>query len=70
MSRQVSPAANRPYGVLRVAGSGARHEPRSIGIGNPTRQRRRQRPARAGPMPDAALVDAIRELLAEQPLPR
>jgi putative transposase len=65
MSRQVSPSANRAYGVLRVTrvwtASRAtlyrhrrqRDEPRA-----------RRRPGPVGPLPDAALVEAIRALLA------
>ena len=67
MSRQVSPSANRPYGVLRVTrawGSSRatvyRHRRR-----DPPRPRRRRGPL--GPMPDEALVEAIRKLLTESP---
>ena len=68
MSRQVSPSAHRPYGVLRVT--------RVWGTSQATlyRHRRqcdeprpRRRPGPVGPMPDAALVEAIRELLAASP---
>jgi putative transposase len=67
MSRRVSPSANRSYGVQRVT--------RVWGTSRATlyRQRRgdqpgrRRRPGPAGPMLDAALVAAIRALLAASP---
>ena len=67
MSRHVSPSTNRSYGVLRVT--------RVWGTSRATlyRHRRRdqpslrRRPGPRGPMPDAALVEAIRELLADSP---
>jgi putative transposase len=67
MSRAVSPATNRPYGILRVA--------RAWGLSRATvyRHRRpdepcpRRRPGPVGPMPDGALVDEIRRLLADSP---
>ena len=67
MSREVSTSANRPYGVLRVT--------RVWGTSRATlyRHRRcdetgpRHRPGPSGPMPDEALVEAIRELLADSP---
>ena len=67
MSRKVSPSANRGYGVLRVA--------RVWGTSRATLYRHRQgdvagrgrRPGPFGPMPDEALVEAIRALLADSP---
>ena len=67
MSRQVSPSAHRPYGVLRVT--------RVWGTSRATLYRRRRwcepslrrRPGPRGPMPDVALVEAIRQLLADSP---
>jgi putative transposase len=67
MSRHVSPSTNRSYGVLQVT--------RVWGTSRATlyRQRRcdeprpRRRPGPVGPLPDEALVGAIRELLAESP---
>jgi putative transposase len=67
MSRQVSTSANRPYGVLWVT--------RVWGTSRATlyRHRRcdetgpRHRPGPLGPMPDEALVEAIRALLAASP---
>ena len=63
MSRTVSPSANRSYGVLRVT--------RVWGTSRATLYRHRRgdrsgsgrRPGPLGPMPDAALVEAIRKLL-------
>ena len=67
MSRAVSPSTSRPYGVLRVA--------QAWGLSRATVYRRRRhdeprprrRPGPAGPMPDGALVDEIRRLLADSP---
>jgi putative transposase len=67
MSRQVSPSARRFYGVQRVT--------RVWGTSRATLYRHRRgdvagsgrRPGPLGPMPDAALVEAIRELLADSP---
>jgi transposase InsO family protein len=67
MSRQVSPSTNRPYGVLQVT--------RLWGASRATvyRHRRcaaprpRRRPGPVGPLPDEALLEAIRELLAASP---
>ena len=67
MSRRVSPSANRSYGVQRVT--------RVWGTSRATLYRhrrgdqpgRRRRPGPVGPMPDAALVAAIRTLLVTSP---
>ena len=67
MSRRVSPSANRFYGVQRVT--------RVWGTSRATLYRHRRgdqpgrgrRPGPVGPMPDAALVAAIRALLAASP---
>jgi putative transposase len=67
MSHQVSPSAHRPYGVLRVT--------RVWGTSRATLYRRRRRcepslrrrPGPLGPLPDEALVEAIRQLLADSP---
>lgn len=62
MSRQVSPSTDRPYGLARVS--------RVWGVARATISRSRRpssgrarRPGPCGPMPDAALVEAIRSLL-------
>jgi putative transposase len=67
MSRQVSPSTNRPYGVLRVTrlwdtSRATVYRHRRSGEPGP-----RRRPGPLGPMPDQALVEAIRELLAASP---
>jgi putative transposase len=67
MSRHVAPSTNRPYGVLQVT--------RVWGTSRATVYRHRQcdaprprrRPGPVGPLPDEALVEAIRELLAAGP---
>ena len=67
MSRRVSPSTSRAYGTLRVA--------RLWGTSRATLYRHRQceqpgprrRPGPVGPMPDEALVEAIRALLAASP---
>ena len=68
MSRAVSPSARRPYGILRVtrvwrtARAAVYRHRRRDDAPRPVR-----RPGPAGPMPDDALVEAIRELLAASP---
>jgi putative transposase len=65
MSRTVSPSAKRSYGVLQVT--------RVWGAARATLYRHRRcdepgagrRPGPVGPMPDEALVEAIRKLLAD-----
>ncbi len=67
MSRTVSPASGKPYGlalvcrVWRLARSGVyRHRaPAALGP--------RRRPGPVGPLPDGALVEAIRRVLAASP---
>jgi putative transposase len=67
VSRQVSPSRNRSYGVLQVT--------RVWGAARATLYRHRRgdepaaerRPGPVGPMPDEALVEAIRKLLADSP---
>jgi putative transposase len=64
MSRQVSPSTNRSYGVLRVTrlwGTSRASVYRHRWCDAP---RPRRRPGPVGPRSDAALVEAIRELLA------
>jgi len=67
MSRQVSTSADRSYGVLRVtrvwgASRAAVYRHRRCDEPGP-----RRRPGPLGPMPDEALVEAIRQLLADSP---
>ena len=67
MSRVVSPSSGRPYGLAWVC--------RSWGAARATVYRRRLPPREApprrrgpvGPMPDAALVEAIRTVLSASP---
>ena len=64
MSRTVSPSGGGPYGLARVC--------RMWDLARSTVHRRRNPPRaapprRPGPMPDAALVDAIRGVLAASP---
>jgi putative transposase len=67
MSRAVSPSSGRAYGLARVA--------RVWGVARATVYRRRRpapevprrRPGPGGPMPDAALLEAIRAVLAASP---
>jgi putative transposase len=67
MSRKVSPSANRTYGVQRVTWVWAtsratlyRHRRGDVASTG-------RRPGPRGPMPDAALVEVIRALLADSP---
>ena len=67
MSRQVSPSTNRSYGVLRVTRLWGTPRATLYRHRRCDEPRRRRRPGPVGPMPDAALVEAIRELLADSP---
>src|SRR3712207_6526619 len=67
MSRTASPSGGKPYGLARVCrvwrtarASVYRHRA-------PARQAPPRRPGPVGPMPDAALVEAIRDILAASP---
>jgi putative transposase len=68
MSRMVSPVSGRPYGlaavcrVWRLARSGVYRHRAALGPSTPPR-----RPGPVGALPDAALVDAIRAVLAASP---
>ena len=67
MSHTVSPSTHRPYGLLRVTrvwgtSRATVYRHRRPGISRPWR-----RPGPVRPMPDEALVEAIRELLARGP---
>jgi hypothetical protein len=67
VSRVVSSSTKRPYGILRVTriwGTSRATMYRHRGHDEP---RPRRRPGPVGPLPDAALVEAIRKLLAESP---
>jgi putative transposase len=67
MSRQVSPSANHAYGVLRVTRVWAASRATLYRHRRSDQRRRGRRPGPVGPMPDEALVAAIRKLLAASP---
>ena len=67
MSRQVSPSANRAYGVLRVTRVWAASRATLYRHRRSDQRRRGRRPGPVGPMPDEALVAAIRKVLAARP---
>ena len=67
MSRTLSPASGRPYGLARVCrvwGASRASVYRHLSSSRPKPPRR---PGPVGPMPDAALVDAIRAVLTASP---
>ena len=67
MSRQVSPSTSRPYGILRVTRLWGRSRATLYRHRRSDPQLCRRRPGPLGPMPDEALVEAIRELLVASP---
>ena len=67
MSRQVSPSVNRSYGMLRVTQVWGTSRATLYRHRRGDQPGRRRRPGPIGPMPDEALVTAIRELLADSP---
>jgi len=67
MSRQVSPSTSRPYGILGVTRLWGRSRATLYRHRWPDPARCRHRPGPLGPMPDEALVEAIRKLLAASP---
>jgi putative transposase len=67
MSRQVSPSTSRPYGILRVTRLWGKSRATLYRYRRPDAARCRHRPGPLGPMPDEALVEAIRKLLAASP---
>jgi putative transposase len=67
MSRQVSPSTSRPYGTLRVTRLWGRSRATLYRHRRADPRRCRRRPGPVGPMPDEALVEAIRKLLAASP---
>jgi putative transposase len=66
MSRHVSPS-NRAYGVLQVARVWRTSRATLYRQRRCDESRPRRRPGPVGPLPDEALVEAIRELLAASP---
>jgi putative transposase len=67
MSRTVSPSTHRPYGLLRVTRVWGTSRAAVYRHRCPDGSRPRRRPGPAGPMPDGALVEAIRSVLAASP---
>ena len=67
MSRRVSPSTSRPYGILRVTRLWGRSRATLYRRRRSDPQRYRRRPGPVGPMPDEALVEAIRQLLVASP---
>jgi len=67
MSRQVSPSTSRPYGTLRVTRLWGRSRATLYRHRRADPQRCRRRPGPVGPMPDEALVEAMRKLLVASP---
>ena len=67
MSRQVSPSTSRPYGILRVTRLWGRSRATLYRHRRSDPPRCRRRPGPLGPMPDEALVEAIRKLLVASP---
>jgi putative transposase len=67
MSQTVSPSAGRPYGLARVCRVWRAARATVYRHRAPARQVPPRRPGPVGPMPDVALVEAIRGALAASP---
>jgi putative transposase len=67
MSHAVSPATNRPYGILRVARTWGMSRAAVYRHRRRDEPRPRRRPGPVGPTPDEPLGDEIRRLLADSP---
>src|SRR3954469_954626 len=67
MSRTVSPSSGRPYGLARVCRVWRASRATTYRHLAPSRPEPPRRPGPVGPMPDAALVDAIRAVLTASP---
>jgi putative transposase len=67
MSRTVSPASGRPYGLARVCRVWRASRATIYRHLAPPRSEPPRRPGPLGPMPDAALLQAIRAVLAASP---
>jgi putative transposase len=67
MSRTVSPSSCRPYGLARVCRVWRASRASVYRHLAPPRAEPPRRPGPVGPMPDAALVEAIRAVLAASP---
>ncbi len=67
MSRTLSPSSGRPYGLARVCRIWRASRATTYRHLAPPRTEPPRRPGPVGPMPDAALVEAIRAVLAASP---
>src|SRR3982750_4875918 len=67
MGRTVSPSRGRPYGLARVCRVWRASRATTYRHLAPSRPQPPGRPGPVGPMPDAALVDAIRAVLTASP---
>ena len=67
MSRTVSPSSGRPYGLARVCRVWRASRATIYRHLSSSRPKPPRRPGPVGPMPDAALVDAIRAVLTASP---
>jgi putative transposase len=67
MSRAVSPVSGRPYGLAAVCRAWRLARSTAYRHRAPPRPEAPRRPGPVGPMPDEALVDAIRAVLAASP---
>ena len=67
MSRALSPGTGRPYGLARVCRVWRTARSTVYRHRAPAREVPPRRPGPVGPMPDAALVEAIRAVLAASP---
>ncbi len=67
MSRTVSPSSGRPYGLARVCRVWRASRASVYRHLSSSRPKPPRRPGPVGPMPDAALVEAIRAVLTASP---
>jgi putative transposase len=67
MSRAISPSGGKPYGLARVCRAWRAARSTVYRRRAPARAVPPRRPGPAGPMPDAALLEAIRGVLAASP---
>jgi putative transposase len=67
MSRAISPGGGKPYGLARVCRAWRAARSTVYRHRAPARAMPPRRPGPAGPMPDAALLEAIRGVLAASP---